>query len=212
MAQLAYHISTGQKLWDYEVHQGTVLYLALEDDYQRLQERMSRMFGVEGTDKLFFSVSAKQLGNGLDDQLKQFVREHPDTKLIIIDTLQKIRELGGEAYSYADDYQIVGKLKQFAESFGVCLMIVHHTRKMPASDKFEMISGTTGLLGSADGAFVLQKEKRTDDTAVLDVVGRDQPDQRLYLRKDEERLVWCFEKAERELHTVPNSERTFSGI
>lgn len=50
MAQLAYHISTGQPLWNYEVHQGTVLYLALEDDYQRLQERMSRMFGVEGTD------------------------------------------------------------------------------------------------------------------------------------------------------------------
>ena len=41
MAQLAYHVSTGQKLWKYEVHQGTVLYLALEDDYQRLQERMS---------------------------------------------------------------------------------------------------------------------------------------------------------------------------
>lgn len=200
MAQLAYHISTGQKLWDYEVHQGTVLYLALEDDYQRLQERMSRMFGVEGTDRLFFSVSAKQLGNGLDDQLKQFVKDHPDTKLIIIDTLQKIREMGSEAYSYADDYQIVGKLKQFADSHNVCLMIVHHTRKMPASDKFEMISGTTGLLGSADGAFVLQKEKRTDDAAILDVVGRDQPDQRLYLRKDAERLVWCFEKAERELH------------
>lgn len=36
MAQLAYHVSTGQKLWDYDVHQGTVLYLALEDDYRRL--------------------------------------------------------------------------------------------------------------------------------------------------------------------------------
>lgn len=203
MAQLAYHVSTGQKLWDYEVHQGTVLYLALEDDYQRLQERMFRMFGVEGTDKLHFAVYAKQLGNGLDEQLKLFVEEHPDTKLIIIDTLQKIRELGGEAYSYADDYQIVSRLKQFADSHGVCLMIVHHTRKMPASDKFEMISGTTGLMGSADGAFVLQKEKRTDDTATLDVVGRDQPDQRLYLRKDEERLVWCLVKAERELHKEP---------
>lgn len=203
MAQLAYHVSTGLKLWDYEVHQGTVLYLALEDDYQRLQERMFRMFGVEGTDKLHFAVYAKQLGNGLDEQLKLFVKEHPDTKLIIIDTLQKIRELGGEAYSYADDYQIVSRLKQFADSHGVCLMIVHHTRKMPASDKFEMISGTTGLLGSADGAFVLQKEKRTDDTATLDVVGRDQPDQRLYLRKDEERLVWCLVKAERELHKEP---------
>ncbi len=83
MAQLAYHVSTGQKLWEYEVHQGTVLYLALEDDYQRLQERMFRMFGVEGTDRLHFAVFAKQLGNGLDEQLEKFMREHPDTKLII---------------------------------------------------------------------------------------------------------------------------------
>ena len=77
MAQLAYHISTGQKLWDYDVHQGTVLYLALEDDYQRLQERMSRMFGVEGTDSLHFAVYAKQLGAGLDEQLEKFIRDHP---------------------------------------------------------------------------------------------------------------------------------------
>ena len=48
VAQIAYHVSTGQPLWEYPVHQGGVLYLALEDDKQRLQERMSRMFGVEG--------------------------------------------------------------------------------------------------------------------------------------------------------------------
>lgn len=203
MAQLAYHISTGEKLWDYEVHQGTVLYLALEDDYQRLQERMFRMFGVEGTDKLHFAVYAKQLGNGLDEQLERFVKENPDTKLIIIDTLQKVRELGGEAYSYADDYQIVGKLKQFSDRKGVCMLVVHHTRKTPAGDKFEMISGTTGLLGCADGAFVLQKEKRTDSAAVLDVVGRDQPDQRIHLVRDEERLIWCFDHADRELWVEP---------
>lgn len=203
MAQLAYHISTGEKLWEYEVHPGTVLYLALEDDYQRLQERMYRMFGVEGTDKLHFAVYAKQLGNGLDEQLERFVQEHPDTKLIIIDTLQKIRELGGEAYSYADDYQIVGRLKQVADKRGVCLLVVHHTRKTPAGDKFEMISGTTGLLGCADGAFVLQKEKRTDNTAVLDVVGRDQLDQKIHLVRDEERLIWCFDHADRELWKEP---------
>ena len=40
MAQLAYHISTGIPLWNYPVRKGTVLYLALEDDYRRLQERM----------------------------------------------------------------------------------------------------------------------------------------------------------------------------
>ena len=203
VAQLAYHISTGQELWNYEVHKGTVLYLALEDDYQRLQERMFRMFSVEGTDNLYFTVYAKQIGNGLDEQLEEFIREHPDTKLIIIDTLQKIRETGGEAYSYANDYDIVGQMKKLADRHGICLLLVHHTRKQPAGDKFEMISGTTGLLGCADGAFLLQKENRTDLSATLDIVGRDQPDQRLHLQRDKERLIWTLDHAETELLKEP---------
>ena len=88
MAQLAYHVSTGQKLWQYEVHPGTVLYLALEDDYQRLQERMFRMFGVEGTDRLHFAVCAKQLNSGLDEQLRQFMKEHPDTNVVEMDCVE----------------------------------------------------------------------------------------------------------------------------
>lgn len=62
MAQLAYHVSTGTPLWNYTTRKGTVLYLALEDDYRRLQERLYRMFGTESADNLFFSVSAGQLG------------------------------------------------------------------------------------------------------------------------------------------------------
>lgn len=199
VAQIAYHVSMGIKLWDYEIHKGTVLYLALEDDYQRLQERMFRMFGVEGTDDLHFAVWAKQIENGLDEQLEKFTREHPDTNLIIIDTLQKVREVGGDACSYANDYEIAGKFKQFADKHSICLLLVHHTRKQPAGDKFEMISGTTGLLGCADGALLLQKEKRTDLSATLDIVGRDQADQKLYLIRDEERLIWNLDHAETEL-------------
>lgn len=203
MAQLAYHVATGQKLWDCEVHQGTVLYLALEDGYERLQRRMYRMFGVEGADKLHFAISAKQLGNGLDTQLEKFVREHPDTRLIIIDTLQKVRELSGEAYSYRDDYQIIGQIKQLADKFGLCLLIVHHTRKSAANDEFDRISGTTGIYGCADGAFVLSKENRTDNTATLSVSGRDQPDQRIHLVRDEERLLWRFDHADKEPYREP---------
>ena len=203
MAQLAYHVSMGLPLWGYPVHKGTVLYLALEDDHRRLQGRLYRMFGTEGTDNLLFAVYAKQLGVGLEEQLKKFVREHPNTKLIIIDTLQKIREAGGDKYSYANDYEVVGKLKRLADDCGVCLLLVHHTRKQQADDKFDMISGTNGLLGAADGAFLLQKEKRTDGSAILDVAGRDQQDQRMYLTKDRERLVWELERLETEPWVEP---------
>ena len=111
MAQIAYHVSTGTPLWGFPVRQGTVLYLALEDDFGRLQERLYRMYGTAENENLYFSVSARQLGSGLDEQLTRFLREHPNTSLIIIDTLQKVREVGGDNYSYANDYQIITRLK-----------------------------------------------------------------------------------------------------
>ena len=203
MAQLAYHVSTGTPLWGYPVRHGTVLYLALEDDYHRLQERLYRMFDTAENGNLHFSVSARQLGSGLDEQLSRFLREHPDTSLVIIDTLQKVREVGGDNYSYANDYQIITRLKSFADAHGICLMLVHHTRKQKADDKFDMISGTNGLLGAADGAFLLQKEKRTSNTATLEVSGRDQQDQRIYLKRNTEKLCWEMERAETELWKVP---------
>lgn len=203
MAQLAYHVSTGTPLWDYPVKKGTVLYLALEDDYRRLQERMYRMFGTDSTENLYFSVSSKPLGNGLTDQLSGFIREHPDTTLVIIDTLQKIREVDSDSYSYAKDYEIINPLKQFSDSWGICLLLVHHTRKQKSSDNFDMISGTNGLLGCADGAFMLYKENRTSNKATLEISGRDQQDQKIHLIRDEEKLCWNFEKAETELWKEP---------
>ena len=203
MAQLAYHISTGLPLWNFTVKQGTVLYLALEDDYKRLQERLFRMFGIDSAENLYFSIAAKKLGNGLEEQLKRFTQEHSGTNLIIIDTLQKIREIGGDSYSYANDYEIITRLKQFANDSGVCLLLVHHTRKQQANDRFDMISGTNGLLGAADGAFLLQKEKRTSNDATLDISGRDQQDQRLYLKRNPETLAWILEKAETKLWREP---------
>ncbi len=203
MSQLAYHISSGIDLWNYKVNKGTVLYLALEDDYARLQHRLYTMFGECENGKFHLSTQSHQLNNGLDKQLEGFLEENPDTRLIIIDTLQKVRELSGDKYSYASDYDIVAKLKKFSDNKNICLLLVHHTRKQQSDDCFETISGTNGLLGAADGAFLLHKEKRTASNALLDVVGRDQQDQRLYLKFNRERCLWEFIKAENELWKLP---------
>lgn len=203
MAQLGYHVSVGLPLWGYPVKKGTVLYLALEDDYARLQKRLSKMFGMESTDNFHFATKSKNLNEGLEDQLNQFVKEHKDARLIIIDTLQKVREVSGDKFSYASDYDIVTKLKRFSDEHGICLLVVHHTRKMESSDSFDMISGTNGLLGAADGAFVMQKEKRTENKAILELAGRDQQDQRLELKFNRELCVWELVKAETELWKEP---------
>lgn len=203
MAQLGYHVSMGIPLWGFPVTKGTVLYLALEDDYARLQRRLSKMFGMEGSSNLHFATQSKALNQGLEEQLHKFVKEHGDARLIIIDTLQKVREASGDKLSYGNNYEIVTKLKRFSDQYGICLLVVHHTRKMESSDSFDMISGTNGLLGAADGAFIMQKEKRTENKAVLEVAGRDQQDQRLFLNFNREQCVWELTKSETELWKEP---------
>ena len=190
MAQIAYHVSSGTPMWNYSVRKGTVLYLALEDDYRRLQERLYRMFGTETTSDLFFSVASKSLNEGLLDQLDTFMHEHPETSLVIIDTLQKVREAESDTYSYARDYDNIAGLKAFVDRTGICLILVHHTRKQKSDDSFDRISGTNGLLGAADGAFIMYKNKRSDGDATIEVSGRDQPDKKYMHTRNKETLCW----------------------
>lgn len=203
VAQIAYHVSKGLSLWGYTAKQGGVLYLALEDDFSRIQRRMAQMFGPEGEDCLSFAVRAKTLGEGLNNQLAKYVSNNSNIKLIIIDTFQKVRDDITGTYSYASDYKAVGQIKEFANEHKLCVLIVHHTRKQGAEDKFDKISGTNGLLGCADGAFVLEKESRVSNDAVLDISGRDIFDQRLHLSRNVEHLTWELVEQEKELWKDP---------
>lgn len=203
MLQLTYHISAGLPIWGYPVRQGTVLYLSLEDDHARLQNRLYRMFKEEATDNLFFSTWAKKIGEGLEDQITTFVRKHPDTQLVVIDTLKRVRNATTNKNGYDDDYDFAAAITNLSRQLGICIIIVHHTRKMKSDDKFEMISGTNGLLGAVDGAFLLEKTSRDAKTATLSVTGRDQPDMVLNLDKDTETLQWILESAEVDLWVEP---------
>ena len=203
MSQLAYHVATGLDLWGHTTRKGTVLYLALEDDYARLQKRLAMMFGETGTDQLLMTIQSRTLGDGLIFQLQSFAVSHPDTKLIIIDTLQKIRQSQADQYNYGSDYEVISRVKAFSDNTGICVLLVHHTRKLDSSDSFEMISGTNGILGAADGAFVLTKKKRIDENATLEVTGRDQPNMEITIRQDPVTCIWSLVKVEGERPPVP---------
>ena len=204
MLQLAYQVSRGGKLWNFEIPRPrSVLYAALEDTKERLQDSMYRMFWTDLSENLFLSFETKTVEGGLINQLNVFLGEHKDTGLIILDTLQKVRETGSGSYCYAMDYENIGKLKAVADAHKLCIIVVHHTRKMDASDRTEMISGTTGLLGAADGAFIMYKEKRTDLTASLEITGRDQGDQKLYLTRNEETLAFELDRVENDYPPPP---------
>ena len=144
------------------------------------------MFGYETSVNLHLAVKSGTLEKGLETQLQNFIYSHPNTQLIIIDTLKKINDIGKENCSYAKDYEVIDRLKNVADKNGICILVVHHTRKEKAEDIFEMISGTNGIYGAADGALVLWKENRTSTQAFLSISGRDFPDQKITLQRNPE--------------------------
>ena len=182
-------VSQGQPLWNFAVTQGEVLYLSLEDSYRRIQ---SRLFDLteDAPSALHFAIMADTLKHGLEQQIEQFLTEHPATKLVVIDTLQRVRSAGGDSNLYANDYQDVGLLKQLADKHHIAILLIHHLRKLHDDDPMNMISGSTGLSGAADSAFVLQKNARSANAASLHCTGRDIPDRTLKLELGEEDHIW----------------------
>ena len=133
---------------------------------------------------------ADTLKRRLEQQIEQFLMEHPTTKLVVIDTLQRVRGTGSDSNSYANDYQDIGLLKKLADKRHIAILLIHHLRKLHDDDPMNMISGSTGLSGAADSTFVLQKNSRLANVASLHCTGRDIPDRTLKLEFGVEDHVW----------------------
>ena len=188
--ELCLSVAKGEKIFDRETSQGSVLYFCLEDSYPRIQSRLYELTD-EPSDRLFFSLKADTIGGGLEEQIIRFKSEHDDLRLIVIDTLQMVHN--ETESSYGSDYAEIVPLKNLEEQFGITIVLVHHLRKAADSDPFNMISGSTGLSGATDGQLVLKKDKRCGGQAVLYVTGRDVEDQELPLTKCGARWVLADE-------------------
>ena len=182
-------VSQGQPLWNFATTQGEVLYLSLEDSFQRIQTRLFDLT-EDAPPTLHFAIMANTLRHGLEQQIEQFLSEHPATKLVVIDTLQRVRSAGSDSNLYANDYQDIGLLKRLADRRHIAILLIHHLRKLHDDDPMNMISGSTGLSGAADSTFVLQKSSRLANIATLHCTGRDIPDRTLKLEFGEEDHVW----------------------
>ena len=174
---LCLRVARGEPLWNFPTHPSEVLYLCLEDSFQRIQ---SRLFDLteDAPPTLHFAVMAEQLHSGLVEQIEQFLKEHPATGLIVIDTLQRIRTMSNDANPYANDYRDIGVLKALTDRHRIALLLVHHLRKLGDDDPMNMISGTTGLSGATDSNFVLRKSNGDRLICLRRADGVDDPLQR----------------------------------
>ena len=185
---LCVRIAKGEAMWNMETTKGTTLYLCLEDPYFRVQQRLGCITD-EAPPNVFFANTASTLADDLEQQIIEFVKDHPDTVLIVIDTFQMVRASNGEP-SYGGDYQELQKLKRIADALRISILLVHHLRKQGDRDPINRLSGTTGIGGAVDAIFILDKDERNQNHARLICTGRDIEHRELELRFNKESCVW----------------------
>ena len=205
---LCLQVAQGTSVWDFPTHRGTVLYLCLEDSLTRIQSRLFQITD-DAPEALHFATLAAGIGEGLEEQLTNFLTQHPDTSLVVIDTLQRIRTGSDSGNPYANDYRDISVLKALADKHHIAILLIHHLRKMNDDDPMNMISGTTGLSGATDSNFVLRKSKRRENTATLYCTGRDIPYRELALEFDGEDHVWKLLSDDCEQKEQPNERILF---
>ncbi|SEH69632.1 AAA family ATPase [Paracoccus alkenifer] len=154
-------VATGDvALGSVKCRQGPVLYCALEDNHRRLQRRMRQLYGAvdHWPPGLHFATQVRRLSDGLVDDLRDWIEAHRP-KLVIIDTFAGVRPQNRRE-GYDADYAALSPLQELAGQKGIAILVIHHLRKMLGDDPFDMISGTTGLTGAVDTAFVLHRGKQ----------------------------------------------------
>ncbi|MDL2263946.1 AAA family ATPase [Synergistaceae bacterium OttesenSCG-928-I11] len=172
---------------------GDVLYLALEDTERRLQQRI-RAMGNESTDlsRIDFVFEIPRQHEGGLTFVEEWLKTHPNARLIVIDTLQKFRKpRTPNANAYEDDYETLAPVKEIADRHDVAILCLHHEKKSrDAEDFINNASGSAAITGSADCLLFLNRA-RHQGVGKLNLTGRDVEEREYALSLDG--MEWCLE-------------------
>jgi hypothetical protein len=175
------------------VERGAALYLALEDNERRLQSRLGKILdgdlAPEGFD---YATECPRVDEGGLEAIEGWLEEHPEARLVIIDTLAKFRPRTNGNNGYQEDYEALEPLLPLAAKYQVAIVVIAHLRKAAAADPIDEVNSTSGLTGGVDGIITLKTERGKAE-ATMFVTGREiEEEGDLALRWDQSIHGWTL--------------------
>ncbi len=183
MLDMCLAVANGEDFLGRKTERGQVVYLALEDTFVSLQSRLYELTD-EPSENLFFTLLANSIGSGLEDDLRECKKLFSDLRMVVIDTLQKVRNTIDA--KYGADYRELSVLKSTADQLGIAVVLVHHNRKAHDTNPNNLISGTNGIAGCADGLLVFTQNR---ENAKLHISGRGAPSLELNLKREKSKWI-----------------------
>lgn len=201
-------ICNGTKFLNFDCTKHACLYFDLESTKRRPKSRLNQIVGnsaskpnnlyiIDGTNDI------GRIGTGFEAQVEYQLQEHPEIKLVIVDVFQLIRQpVKKNQTGYDRDYDDFKVLKQIADKYNISLMLIHHTRKTKdPTDVFNDLSGSVGVMGALDCAWVISKDDRYAEEGTLHITGRDMDTQKLKIRFNKKAFQWEYVGTEEEIES-----------
>jgi len=175
MLDLCYCVENGIKFLNHEVVQGNALYLALEDSKRRLKDRIIKLGHSKKPRAPTCDVEAPYIGFGFEEDIQKWIDEVPDPRLIVIDTLARIKprtkRSSGTAYDL--DNELLRNLQTLAIKNGVCIVLISHLSKTQTDYSWDRITGSAGLQGMTDAMWLMDRGDTENSKASISGRGRD---------------------------------------
>lgn len=195
--QVAVAVGTGGRVLEESVEQGPVLFLALEDNPRRVQDRVVRL-GMPSTADIDFVFSFPHLAEGGAAAL-QVRLELRSYRLVVVDTLSRVAG-GLDQQDVGEMTGVLGGLQRAAFERNVAILLVDHHRKNAGfvEDVVDDVLGSTAKSAVADVVVGLFR-KRGQRDVVLRAAGRDMEDRDLRVVFDHTTGCWQLVGDENEL-------------
>jgi hypothetical protein len=189
--QIACAVATGGKVLGQDVDRARVLYLALEDNGRRLQDRMTKQGWTRGA-WADFRLGWDPLDAGGLVTLQNAI-QNEDYKLVVIDTLSRAISGRPDQMDVGDMTAILGNLQRLGQDQGAAIMVIDHHGKVTGQigneDPVDDVLGSSAKGAVADALAGLYRE-RGKRGAKLILTGRDLEDRTLALEFDPVTFCW----------------------
>jgi hypothetical protein len=213
--QVAQAVGAGGVALGKQVERGPVLYLALEDPPQRLQERMVKQNWPRGLPVEFlpmgrFVDEIGDLRNGGGECLARQIQARR-YRLIVVDTLS--RSVWGDQNDAADMTIALTPLQEMAHAQNCAVILIDHHRKGNGfdPDAINDILGSVAKGAMTDTAWGLYQE-RGKAGASLAIIGRDVEAQTLALTFDGLTGCWQCEGSADALEITENRQAILDAV
>jgi DNA-binding transcriptional ArsR family regulator len=201
---------------DIPCEEGDVLYCSgiTEGSFPEFQDRLKNLMPNEPVSpRIHFMEDLARLDDGGEAQLRLWLQDHPDARLVVLDTLQSFApRQKRNADAYAEGYDAMSILQRIYRDFNVSILVITHTRKSlrgTASDwALDEVLGSTSITGASNASLVLRKSQNGFEFCTF---GRRIKNEEYAVTFDGERGLWTL-LGEVERHNVSDERKAILSL